>query len=223
MGAAILRLAENPSADPNQASKWLDLYERLEDRRRKQAYTEALARIQAAMPQIERHGVISLKHSEIKYAKLEDIDETIRPMLAIEGFSFSFGSHSDDGKLFEISAKLSHREGHSEVFHVHMPLDPGPQTGAYRRSPVQAVASTLTFARRQLIIMALHIVVRDEDKDGADLERISEDQLRDLHGLMTEVAADETRFLRFIGVERLEDILVRDFDKAISQLERKRK
>lgn len=213
-----MRLSENPSADPSLAAKWLDLYERLDTRRRQQAYTAALVRLQEDMPQIERNGVIPLRSGEIKYAKLEDIDKTIRPMLAAEGLAFSFGSHSDDGKLFKISAKLSHREGYSENFHIHLPIDTGPG-----RSAVQAVGSTLSYAKRLLIKMALHLVEKDEDRDGADLNRISKDQLKDLASLITEVGVDENRFVRFMDVDSLEDILVRDLDKGISALERKRK
>lgn len=216
--AVISQLAANPEVDPNIVAKWLEMYERLDARRRQQAYTSALVRLQEDMPQIVRNGVIPLRTGQIKYAKLEDIDTTIRPMLAAEGLAFSFGSHSEDGKLFKITATLSHREGHSEEFHLHVPLDTGPG-----RSAIQAVGSTLSYAKRLLIKMALHIVEKDEDQDGANLEPISEDQLKDLASLMVEVGADETRFLKFMAVDRLEDILMRDLDKAITALERKRK
>ena len=143
-------------------------------------------------------------------------------MLAKEGLWFSFGSHSEDCKLFEISARLSHREGHSEKFNIHLPLDPGPQTGKFRCSPVQQVARTLSYARRQLIKMVLNIVEKGEDVDGADLEKISGEQLKDLDSLLQEVGADEMRFLKFMDVENLDQILVRDLQKGITALEQKR-
>ncbi len=216
--AVISRLAENPQADPNIVAKWLEMYERLDAQRRQQAYTSALVRLQADMPQIERNGVIPLRGGEIRYAKLEDIDLTIRPMLAAEGLAFSFGSHSEDGKLFKITAKLSHRDGYSEVFHLHVPLDTGPG-----RSAIQAVGSSLSVAKRQLIKMALHIVEKGEDVDGADLDKISGEQLKDLDSLLKEVGADEKRFLKFMGVDKFDQILVRDYQKAITALEQKRR
>ena len=69
----------------------------------------------------------------------------------------------------------------------------------------------------------LDFVEKGEDKDGADIEPISEDQLHDLESLIREVDADETRFLKFMAVDRLKNILMRDLDKAITALERKRK
>ena len=222
--AVISQLAANPNVDPGVVDKWLAMYERLDARRRQQAYTEALTRIHARMPQIERHGVIPLREGKgIKYAKLEDIDRTIREMLAEEGLAFSFGSHSDDGKLFDITATLTHREGHSEKFNIQLPLDPGPQTGPLRRSPPQAVSATLSTARRQLIKMALNIVEKGEDVDGADLEKISGEQLKDLGSLLDEVGCGEKSFFKFMDVGKLDQILVRDYQKAITALEQKRR
>ncbi len=217
--AVISTLAANPNVDPNVVAKYLELYERLDARRCEQAYKEALARLQAKLPQITRDGVIDMgTKGRIKYAKLENIDITIRPMLAEEGFSFSFGSDSADGKLYNISGKLSHREGHSEEFHIHLPIVLGPG-----RNAVQAVAWTLTYARRQLIKMALNVVEKDEDVDGGDLEKLGGEQLKDLKSFMEEVAADEKRFLKFMDVEKLDQILVRDLQKAITSLEHKRR
>lgn len=216
--ALISRLAANPKVDPSIVEKWLELYERLDARRREQAYKEALAELQAGLPQITREGVIDMgPKGKIKFAKLEDIDTTIRPALAEHGFAFSFGSDSNDGKQFKITATLSHREGHSEDFHVYVPTDTGPG-----RSPIQAVSSTLSYGRRMLITMALHIVTKGEDIDGADLEKISGEQLKDLDSLLKEVKANEQRFLKLMDVDKLDQILVRNFKIAVRLLESKR-
>ncbi len=221
--AVISQLTANPTVDPNAALKLLELYERLDARHCEQVYKEALAELQAGIPQIARDGVIELWKNgqlkgKIKYAKLEDIDSTIRPMLARHGFAFSFGSDSNDGKFYKITGTLSHRLGHSEDLQVQVPIDTGPG-----RSVIQAVGSTISYGRRMLVKMFLNIVEKGEDVDGADLEKISGEQLKDLDSLIKEVKADEQRFLKFMGVEKLDQILVRDLQKATTSLEQKRR
>src|SRR5678815_4385090 len=51
-----------------------------------QAYIAAMVRLQSKIPQIDKYG----QGKNSKFAKLEDIDAIIRPLLAEEGFSFSF-------------------------------------------------------------------------------------------------------------------------------------
>lgn len=217
--AVISQLAANPNVNPENVSKWLEMYERLDARHREKSFKEALARLQADLPQIERNGVIQF-HSGggIRYAKLEDIDKVIRPMLEKEGFAFSFGSQSQDGKLFEITATLSHREGHSKEYRIQLPIDTHKS-----RNDVQAVGSTLSYAKRMLIKMALNIIEKGEDDDGKG-GVISEEQVKDLASLIAEVGkVDMPRFLKFMGVEKLEDIAASDYQRAIVALEQKRR
>jgi hypothetical protein len=116
-----------------------------------------------------------------------------------------------------ISAKISHAAGHSETRSLLLPMD---AQGA--KSPVQGVGSTVAYGRRYLTKLLLNLVERGEDDDGQG-GPITEAQAADLRGLLEEVKADRGKFLVFMGVGDVKDILAKDMKKAVNALETKRR
>lgn len=216
--AKIAEAVTNPDLDVAKMERLLAMHKEIVMAQRQIAFDEALARLQAKLPQIEKDGRIVVKGVErSRYALTEDIDVAIRPLLAEEGFSLSFDTESNDAKLFKISCKMTHKQGHSETKRILLPLD----VSIYR-SEMHNIASTISFGRRQLIKMHLNLVEKGESEQ-AGMEPISEDQLKDLEALLVEVKADKKKFLIYMGVENLEEIRRRDHLKAINALEAKRR
>lgn len=199
------------------AERLLKMHEQIADRTAKVAYQAAMARLQERLPQIGKDARIVVKGTErSRYATLESIDAVIRPLLAQEGFSFSFDSQSQDGKLFVITATLSHREGHSETKSIVLPMDQSDY-----RSNVQSIGSTVSYAKRQLIKMHLNLIEADEDNDGFAL--ITPDQVKDLETQIQDAKANKVKFLEYMDVDSLEQIQVCHLAKAHAALGAKRK
>lgn len=195
------------------------LSEKMMEQRRRQAYAEAMARLQAKLPQISKEGRIDVSgQTRSRYSRLEDIDIAIKPLLAEEGFSFSFNEESAEGQVRRFSGKLSHKDGHFETKFITLPLD----TSGSKNS-VQSAGSTTTYAIRYLIKMHLNIVEKGEDTDANSLEPITDEQVKDLISLATEVKANKDALFQILGVQKWEDILSRDYDKAVRALEMKRR
>lgn len=215
---AILSSAvTDPRFDVDKMARLMDLYDQTIRRQSEASFMAALSRLQAKVPQIDRHGVIIVKGQErSRYAKLEDIDTAIRPLLNDEGFAFSFDTETTD-TLIRLSCKLSHRDGHAETKTLLLPID-----ASEFRSKVQNVGSAVSYGKRQLIKMWLNIVECDEDNDGLG-GFITEDQATNIEALLTEVKASREGFLRFMGVDKIESISFRDYQKAINALEVKRR
>lgn len=218
--SVIARAVADPRMNVEKMERLLGMHERILAEQRKTAFMAAMSRLQARLPQITKEGRIVVKGTErSRYARIEDIDVAIRPLLAEEGFAFSFDSESGDGKAFKLSAKLSHREGHSETKFLFLPLDSSDY-----RTPVQSIGSTLSYGKRYLIKMHLNLVERGEDDDGqGGAIPITADQARDLHALIQEVDANKDKFCAYMGVPDIESILARDFAKAVTALESKRR
>lgn len=215
----IAQVAADPRADVEKIERLLAMQERVVADQRKIAFMDALAELQAECPQIEKDGRVVVKgETRSRYAKYESMDEIIRPLLAKHGFSIAFDETNSQGDVRHFSATLSHRAGHSETKHKAMPFD-----GSQFRSAAQSEGSTISYARRALLKMHLNLVERDEDTDGRNLEPISEDQTRDLEIMIENVKADKARFLSFMGVEKVSEILVRDLNKAVNALDSKRR
>jgi ERF superfamily len=209
----------DPRMDVAKMERLLEMHRQVTEDQRRVAFAAAMARLQAVLPQITKEGRIVVSGTErSRYARIEDIDQAIRPLLAAEGFSLAFDTEAKDHGLL-ITGKISHAEGHSETRSLLLPLD---AQGA--KSPVQGVGSTVAYGRRYLVKMIFNLVEKGEDDDGqGGSQPISEAQAADIQALMDEVKTDQGRFLVFMGVGEVKDILQKDVKKAINALETKRR
>ena len=220
----IERAALNPNVDIDKMERLLQMQERIMERNAKTAYSAALAQVQPALPVVDRKGVISVPPKDGKaghdtpYAKWEDINDAIRPVLASHGFALSFRIGKDADRVV-VTGILSHREGHSEETTLSLPMD---TTGS--KNNVQAIGSSVSYGKRYTAGALLNFTTRGEDNDGADFpgDWISEDQVDDLVALMDEVKANREKFLNYLRIDTLAHLPQRRFKEAVAALEAKR-
>lgn len=218
----IERVARDPSVNVENMERIFALQERLLAIHRKQEFDEALARIQDQIPPVKKDGVIPLKNGEkIKFAKFESIQKIVKPMLRAEGFTTTYTEEipADNPAVKRVVITLS-RGGHSHSCAAFVPVsDPGPA-----RSAAQSMTSATSQGRRRAYVNILDITMEGEDDDGAGgLEPITEQQVLDLETALTDSKSNRVKFLRWMGVESLSEILTRDYDRAMRALENKRK
>lgn len=168
----IADVAKDPNADVDKFDRLLALQERMEDRDRKATFDAALARMQPHLPIIHRTGLIEVRAKDregqrtgavtqsTKYAKWEDINEAIMPVLGKYGFGLSFRTGDDAGKI-KVTAILSHEAGHREETSLVLMHD---STGS--KNSVQAVGSSVSYGKRYTACALLNITTRDEDDDA---------------------------------------------------------
>ncbi len=220
MLSVIQQIVRDPSIDVAKMKALLDMHRQITADQQKVAFDAAMSRLQAKLPQMEKYG----KAKNSKFAKLEDIDVVIRPLLADEGFSFSFDEESHTEKTVTFIAWLAHRDGHREPKRLTVPIDTAAKnsTGASIRPAIQDAGSTVSYARRYLIKMHLNIIEKDEDTNGENQDAISDDQAKDLRALLIDAKQDEERFLTLIaGASSIDKILKRDFKRCVLALETK--
>jgi hypothetical protein len=215
----IARAAADPAINVEKLERLLALQERYLADQRRTSYFAALARLQAVMPQISKAGSILDRDGKArnKFARLEDIDVAIRPLCAEEGFSFSFDSKACPGGA-EYSCAMQHRDGHEETKTIVLPLDEGAG-----RNKVQSAGSSISYAKRYLLGMHLHIVTRDEDDDGNGRERITPEQAAELRAAIAETGGTEARFLKYCMCDCFEDIRADQLPKARALIEEKKR
>lgn len=210
--AVIAHAVADPRCDVAKMEKLLDMHQRIVTEQRKTAFMAAMARVAVKLPEI---GKLGQSHHG-KYARLEDIDRAIRPIISEEGLSLSFDSQPIDGKV-RVTCKLSHADGHSETKQIDLPLDTsGSKNGA------QSVISTVSYGRRALTKMFFNLVEAGEDTDANDPTCITEEQARDIRTMLQDLKSDERNFLDLIaGVSTIEQIPARDHKRIINALETK--
>lgn len=217
----IARAASDPNVDVVKMQALMDMHERLAHEQQRVIFAAAMSRLQAKLPQMNKYG----QGKNSKFAKLEDIDRVIKPLLAEEGFNLSFNEESHNGGTVTFIARIAHAAGHSESQRLTVPLDTAAKNreGNSVRPAIQDAGSTVSYAKRYLLKMLLNIIETDEDTDGEKREPISQEQARDIEAAIDEVKMDKGKFLIFMGVGDVKDILQRDLKKALNAIDTRRR
>lgn len=200
-------------------SKLCELYERMEAKSAERAFNNAFVALQAQLPVIVATSVIPNRG---KYERYEDVWRVVGPLLNKNGFSVSFEQGADD-KRITVKCHLRHVAGHSSVTPFSVRL------GGRADSETQADCKASTTAKRNALLQALNIVIRQDifqsDEADATIEGdvITESQAADLRALCEEVKADKVKFLDFAGAETFETIRAARLADLVEMLNRKRK
>lgn len=227
----IARAAQDPNTDVDKLERLMQMAREVRKDDAKAAYIKALVVMKPKLPVIDRKGRIEVREKTASgrrdgeltqntaYARWEDIDEAITPILAAHGFVLTHRSGSaPDGKIL-ITGVLSHEAGHSEETTMALPHDSSGSKNA-----VQAVGSSTHYGKRYTAGLLLNIRTRGQDDDGkvgGDPGTINDSQVEHVFTLIERVAADKDKFCEFMGVASVPDIFSKDYEKAIKALNMK--
>lgn len=164
--AAIIQMIEravlNPNVDIDKMERLFAMRERIEAQDAKRAYFGAMAAVQADLPAIGERGAIRNNFNKVQstYARWEDINEVIKPILSRHGLALTFRVAQEDGAII-VTGVLSHVGGHSEETTMRLPADTsGSKNG------VQALGSSTSYGKRYTAQALLNLVSYGEDDDG---------------------------------------------------------
>ena len=152
----IERAAMNPDVDIDKMERLLQMQERVLDRQAAADYSAAMAAMQSDIPSIAERG----KTNNGRYATLEDIVDTVRPIMQRHGFAVSFRVKTIERGV-EVTGVLMHRGGHREETTMLLPADTSGSKNA-----VQAFGSSVSYGKRYVLCSLLNITTRGEDDDG---------------------------------------------------------
>jgi len=219
--ALVERLSANKDVDVSKINAILDMQERVMNKQAEISFNQALSRLSGKLAEVRivrTHGVSYKDVEAFKFAPYEVIDQAIRPLYTSEGFSLSFNSETREGGGAIITGTLSHIDGHSRKASLPLALD---ISGG--KNNIQAMGSTISYGKRYTMGMLLNIVTVGEDDDALSaFEKITTDQAVEIDLLISEVKADRPRFLKFMGVSDVRDILAKNYSTAVTQLNAKK-
>lgn len=225
LGETLLRMLADPNIPAEKMQIVLNAQKDIMAENRREQFYAAFAMMMPEMPQVERLGNVELikdgkRLGGYKYARWEDMDRVIRPIMHKYGFGFSFAQRIDQGKQVLV-ATLLHASGHALTSERPVIPDPGPG-----RNAAQAEGSGLSYAKRYAAEGLLNIVRKgvDDDAIAAGLTPLSDSQVKDLTALIKETKTEVSHFLSVFvtGIERLENIPARDYPRLKNALEAKK-
>jgi hypothetical protein len=213
----MLNTALSRGADITVMEKLMALHERWEAAQARKAFDDAIASAKAEIGPVMKNKE---GHNKTRYASFDAIARAVDPILSRHGLSYRFRTAQTD--RIHVTCILSHRGGHSEETTLAGPAD---TTGS--KNAIQAIGSTLTYLQRYSLVQAIGLAVTTDDDGkaagglaGGVITDAQADTIRDL---ATEVGADVPRFLRYLDAESIADIPAKDYQRAVSALEAKRR
>lgn len=157
-GNPLMDMAQQASqrGDVEMLKSLLSMRDEEDARQARQAFNKAFAAAQAEFPIVPKRG---RGHNGVQYAREEDIKQAIMPILAKHGLSMRHRADTTDGVI--VTATLAHVDGHSETDTFVARAD---KSGS--KNDVQAIKSTITYARRTTMENLLGLASHGEDDDA---------------------------------------------------------
>ena len=221
-------VASNSNVDADKVTYLYEMHQRELKRLAEVSFRAGFAKAQAEIEPIARRHKNDQTRS--KYAKLEDIIEAVAPILSEHEFAMSFGT--EDSHLpnhYRVTCSLTHSAGHCEFYHVDIPMDNKGIKGTANKTDTHAFGSTMSYGRRYLMCLIWNIATPDDNDGNREQQSrqdqrnldvpISEEQAVVLKDIAEKGNVDVKSFCQKNKIRSLDDILVRYFRVAKSELE----
>lgn len=159
----IERLSIDERIDPVKLGLIFDLKRGLEADRAKIEYQQAFAAMSEKLPVITKKGAIKNKAGQVqsKYARYEDIQRVIKPILREFGFTLNHEQTPDNSAEMVLTTFLIHRGGHSQRSTFRAKAD---ESGS--KNDVQGLGSIASYAKRYNVSALLDLETHGEDDDA---------------------------------------------------------
>ncbi len=148
--------------DPDKLERLIAMQERLMAKQAEAQFNVAFVEMQAALPEIDQRGKRIVKGKlHNTYAKHEDIQRVLKPILQAHGFALSFDPKIDESGI-AVTAILIHRAGHSR----QATFGPVPPDAGGSKNTIQEYSSSVSYGERIATIAVCNITTRGMDDDG---------------------------------------------------------
>ena len=202
----IERVASNPEADVTKLEKMLDLQERIMDKGAESAFNQSMVSAMSEIPSFEE----STTGHNFKYAPFEQINKTVKPILAKHGLFVNFSTNFQDGGVY-VTAIVTHKDGHREQSTGLFPFD---KSGS--KNDIQAVGSAISYGKRYMQNALLNITTHGEDDDGfASQQKIGKEEIAQLNKGLIQIDQRSGGLCKYLEVEKLSDIPMDKYSEAI--------
>jgi hypothetical protein len=167
----LLVMAVEKGLGMDQLEKLMDLQDRWQKQKAKDAFTRAMSEFQNEVPSISKNRNVNYDTSkggkvDYNYAELDFIVDTIKPIKHKHGFSHDWKyRHFKDDKtgspMIEVTCIVSHIDGHSESTSMQ-----GEHDSSGNKNSIQMRGSTVTFLQRYTLVGAFGLTTKGADNDG---------------------------------------------------------
>jgi hypothetical protein len=231
--AAVLSVIERAARDPNvdiaKLERLMDMKRQVEAVAARRAFNAAISQAKGEIPPIFKNKTVDFTsqkgRTNYRHEDFAEVARTVDPILNKHGLSYRFRSTQDGQKLI-VTCILSHRDGYTEETSLTAAED---HSG--NKNPLQAIGSAATYLQRYTLKLALGLAASTDDDgrataakdDPLESSAVSDEQVAQIRSLIVETATDIPAFLRYMKVERIEDIRADEFDFVMASFSQKKR
>jgi len=216
----LIQVAVAGGADLTQLEKLLELQFRFEANEARKAYHKAMADFKVNAPEIKKDKKVSYLKVKYSHASLANIVEKITAELSKHGLSATWRPKQNGA--ISITCIITHSMGHSEETTLTATAD---SSGS--KNSIQAIGSTITYLERYTLLAATGLATGDDDDGQASApeeeSKIDENKLKIINTLLESTKSDKAQFLKYLEVDKIEDLPKSKFIKAKVLLETRAK
>jgi len=220
---ALINAAMNPDIDADKMERMLAMYERMEERKAKVEFDEALAQMLPEIPEIGKTGVATKAGGGelYKFAKWDQMNRVLRPILQKHGFALTFRTQEHEKGVL-VTGVLS-RGGHSETTSLLQSLE----SASSAMNANQARGNAVSYGKRYTAAALLNIITTDEqdnDASGLSGDTLSEQQVEEILGLVKRLGGEHSVLLEWakmkhgVDAPAIEALPIEMFDTVRNQL-----
>lgn len=220
----INRAAFDPMVDADKIERLMEMARRVKADDAKASYISALVIMKPLLPVIDRKGRIIIHEKgtaktdvniiqSTAYARWEDIDEAITPILNEHGFVLTHRCGVGAEGRITVTGVLSHKMGHEEQTTMQLPLD---TSGS--KNNVQAVGSSTSYGKRYTASLLLNLRTKGEDDDGKEGGgdgNVTEEQADRILELLKRDNMSVPKFCQFFKIDNVLGLPAKKYSDAI--------
>lgn len=151
----LTELARDPKISVEKMHATIDAVKHERQRLAVVAFNTAILNVQKELPEIDENGAITRDGKEIaKYSELKDIQRALKPILSANGLTLTFSNGFPAPNEIEVSAIVTHVDGHHAENAFRLPADDTMANTAH------AMASSESYAKRRAVKGLFNIVDR---------------------------------------------------------------
>ncbi|MBX4336456.1 ERF family protein [Bartonella raoultii] len=196
----ILNRALENDVDMDRLERLIALREKEIERQNYQNFVHDLSNMQIEYQKIQKNATNT--HTNSQYATLDQYIDAVKDTLAKHRFALFSRIKEQSSESIIVEMTLTHPSGNKISTEGKFPHD---TKGC--KSNIQAVGSTLTYARRYLLGMLLNVVSEDDDTDGnPPVKSACPQQINEIRKLIEQTHAEEVKILDYVKVKQLDNM-----------------
>ncbi len=219
---AVERASRDPAVDVSKLKELVALARELRRDEAEEAFNEAMRLCQQEMRPVAARAENPQTRS--KYATYDALDRMLRPIYTKHGFALSFDEGDCPKPDYIRVLCYVTRGGFTRTYRRDMPADGKGAKGGDVMTKTHAAGAAGSYGSRYLLKGIFNVAVGEDDRDGnGDEPTVSEEQIANLKALLTEVNADEAKFLKWAKVKGLDEIPAKNYDACVKAIEARRR